>query len=59
MSAHIKTFAIAGALAAAFAATATTAAADAAKLEALMQRSHDAKAQWLAGELDSFRDQPS
>ena len=35
------------------------AAADTTKLEALMQRSHDAKAQWLAGELDSFRDEPS
>jgi len=30
---------------------------DAPQLEALMQRSHDAKALWLAGELDHFRDE--
>ena len=31
--------------------------ADATQLEALMKRSHDAKAQWLAGDLDQFRDE--
>ena len=31
--------------------------ADAAKIEAVMQRSHDAKANWLAGELEYFRDE--
>ena len=31
--------------------------ADAAKIEAVMQRSYDAKANWLAGELEYFRDE--